>query len=165
MSNLKQLISEQMKKAENQTTIDWELRKKKWLTVLGELNSEIRKMLISAGVPDDQIKDIQHTIHEERLGTYLATGLRVVIGTQTINFAPIASVIIGGYGRVDVSNSADGKTIKLIAHDKNTFDDTEDKTPSYERDWVWSIYPEKSSRSSYPFDEEGLTKLLEDLLR
>lgn len=163
MTNLQKLVSQHMSKVtDTAQTVNWELRKNKWLEVLNSLNLQIRTMLIKAGVPEKNITDTMHIISEESLGKYKAKGLKVEIGKQVITFTPVASVIIGGYGRVDV-NGPQGE-VKLIADDADSARNQEDKTPSYERDWIWIAYPAKSRKDSYKFDEEGLVRVIEQTL-
>lgn len=164
MTNLQMLVSQHQSKATQiaSQSIDWGQRKDKWLSVLQELIEQIEVWLIGAGVPADQIQITRHRITEETLGDYEALGLAAKIGTATVRFTPIASVIIGGYGRVDVTGPLG--EVKLISHDAQPFRDPEDKTPSYERKWVWSAYPDKSRRGGFELDEEGLVRVLELVL-
>jgi hypothetical protein len=164
MTNLQMLVSQHQAKAAQVAaqSVDWGKRKEKWLSVLGRLTDQVRASLIGAGVPAEQIVTTRHRITEENLGDYEAPGLEVKIGTATVRFVPIASVIIGGYGRVDVTGPRG--EVKLIADDTQAFRDPEDKTPSYDRDWVWSVYPDKSRRGAFRLDDEGLAKVLELVL-
>jgi len=161
MTNLQTLVSQHQSKAAEiaSQSFDWGKRKAKWLSVLQALIDQIRASLVGAGVPAEQIQITRHRIVEETLGDYEASGLQVKIGTATVLFVPVASVIIGGYGRVDVTGPRG--EVKLIADDAERFHDPEDKTPSHERDWVWSAYPDKSRRGGFRLDDEGLAKVLE----
>ncbi len=161
MTHLQMLVSRHQAKATR--TVDWSKRKDKWLEMLDRLNRQIRDALLAAGVPAEQIQATNHTINEETLGQYEAEGLLVKIGTDTVTFTPVASVIIGGYGRVDVAGPY-GEA-KLIAEDAEAFPEIEDKAPSKERERIWSVYPDKSRRGSFRLDDEGLAKVLEQVLR
>lgn len=166
MSDLKSFIASQQaaRKGRPDQQVDWPRRKDKWLVELNTLLHFIRTQLQSAGVALEQMEETHHRINEETLGSYVANGLKIDIGMGWVTFEPIGSVIIGGYGRVDVKGPARNDKVKLIAHDDNEQRDPEDQTPSYERKWVWSVYPERGSRVCYPLDEAGLTRLLETVL-
>lgn len=166
MSDLKAFIAAQqaVRQARPDQQVDWPLRKKKWLAELDLLLSFIRTRLEAAGVSPGQIEVTHHRLHEETLGGYVADGLVLDIGFGKVTFEPIGSVIIGGYGRVDVKGPARDEKVKLIADDADKERSQEDQTPSYERNWSWEVYPERSPRVSYPLDEAGLTKLLETVM-
>lgn len=166
MSDLKSFIASQqaLRQGRPDQQVDWPRRKEKWLTELNFLLSFISSELSAAGVPSEQMELTHHRIHEETLGSYVADGLKLDIGSGWVTFEPIGSVIIGGYGRVDVKGPAHNEKVKLIAHDANEQRGAEDQTPSYERDWIWSVYPERGSRVCYPLDKAGLTRLLETVL-
>ncbi|MBK5914649.1 hypothetical protein [Rhodocyclus purpureus] len=161
MTNLQMLVSQHQAKAARMAaqSADWGKRKEKWLAVLARFIEDVRASLIAAGVPGEQIAPTSHHISEEALGDYEAPGLRVKIGTALVQFVPIASVIIGGYGRIDVIGPQG--EVKLIAHDTQAFPDPDDKTPSHEREWVWSAYPDKTRRGGLRLDNDGLAKVLE----
>ena len=133
----------------------------KWLDALAKLYDRIQHELIFAGVSPDHINDTHHTLNEENLGIYEAPGLKVQIGTGSVTFTPIGSVIIGGYGRVDVSGPRG--EVKLVAVDVDSFYDTSDTTSSHHREWAWHAYPDKS-RNGFALDDEGLAKVLEQVL-
>lgn len=164
MTNLQMLVSQHQAKAAQMAaqSVDWNKRKVKWLSALGQLMEQLRSTLASAGVPPTQMVATRHDITEDTLGDYQAPGLEVRIGTAKIQFIPVASVIIGGYGRVDVIGPRG--EVKLIAADAQAFHDPEDPTPSHEREWVWSVYPDKSSRGGFRLDDDGLAQLLQLLL-
>lgn len=164
MTNLELLVRQHQSKAEKIAAqpIDWNKRKNKWLLSLNELMERIQTLLVVSGVPGSNIQHTQHCISEETLGNYEAPGLQIRIGAAGISFEPIASVVLGGYGRVDVSGP--NGQMKLIAGDARSFD-PEDKTPSYDREWTWTAYPPINSRQdSFRLDDDGLAKLIELVL-
>lgn len=164
MTNLQMLVRQHQSKAAQiaSQSMDWGKRKDKWLSVLQALIEQIRASLVGAGVPAEQIQITRHRLTEEAFGNYEAPGLEAKIGTATVSFVPVASVIIGGYGRVDVIGPRG--EVKLIADDAEPLRDPEDRTPSYERAWVWTAYPDKSRRGGFRLDDEGLAKVLERVL-
>jgi hypothetical protein len=161
MTHLQSLISSHQAKAQASARqlIDWSKRKQKWLTTLAQLTQQIRSDLLAAGVADQQIQTMRCPINEESLGAYETQGLAIQIGTSTVTFTPVGSIIIGGYGRVDVSGPRGD--VKLIAVDAEPAYDLEDNAPAHTREWVWFVYPERGRSGSCKFDAEGLAKVLE----
>lgn len=166
MSNLQNFITAQQ--AARQTRpdqqVDWSLRKEKWLSELNRLFGFITSKLTEAGVSEEQIESTHHRINEETLGSYVAPGLKVDIGPGWVTFVPIGSVILGGYGRVDVKGPARDEIVKLIADDADIDRQQDDQTPSHAREWIWKVYPERGTRNNYSLDEDGLTRLLQSVL-
>lgn len=164
MTHLQSLISSHQAKAQvsSRQTIDWNKRKQKWLAVLAQLTQQIRSDLLAAGVADQQIQTIRCPINEESLGAYETQGLAIQIGRSTVTFTPVGSVIIGGYGRVDVTGPRG--EVKLIAIDAEPVSGSEDNPPAYAREWEWLVYPERGRSGSFKFDAEGLARVLEVVL-
>jgi len=163
MTHLQMLITSHQNRAAKASgqQVNWQARRVKWLETLVTLFETIQSELIFAGVEPDHIQDTRHTITEESLGTYDAPGLMVQIGTGRVTFTPIGSVVIGGYGRVDVDGPRG--SVKLIAVDADPYHDPADKTPLHQRTWTWQAYPDKA-RNGYVLDQEGLAKVLEQVL-
>ncbi len=163
MTHLEALISSHQNRAAKAGAqqVNWQARRVKWLDALEKLFDRIQRELIFAGVDPNHIQDTHHTITEESLGTYDAPGLLVQIGTGRVTFTPVGSVIIGGYGRVDVYGPRG--EVKLIAGDIDPFHDPEQETPSHQREWTWLAYPDKA-RNGFALDQEGLAKVLELVL-
>jgi hypothetical protein len=164
MPSLQMLVKQHQAKAAQRASesINWDRRKTKWLAVLQQLIDELRAAFIAAGVASEQIATTRHLLTEETLGSYEAPGLEVTIGRSVVKFIPIASVIIGGYGRVDVTGPLGDA--KLIADTEPPLDEVADESPSYERDWIWLVYPDRSRRGGFRLDEQGLVKVLELVL-
>ena len=160
MNDLQTLVKTHQARAAQRAAepVDWEQRKRKWLAVLDLLLQDIETNLVTAGVPPTQIRSKTYPIREEKLGHYEARGLEVEIGIDTVKFEPIASVIIGGYGRVDVAGPHG--EVKLIAQDSDPFRDLADRTPAHEREWIWSAYADGARREGFRLDSAGLAKVL-----
>lgn len=163
MTHLQTLISSHQNRAASAGVqqINWQTRRVKWLDALAKLYDRIQRELVFAGVSPDHIQETRHTLTEESLGTYEATGLKVQIGTGSVTFTPIGSVIIGGYGRVDVYGPRG--EVKLIAVDADPFHDPVAKPQPHQGDWTWHAYPDKA-RNGFALDQEGLAKVLEQVL-
>ena len=163
MTHLEAIISSHQNRAAKAgyQQVNWQARRVKWLDALATLFDRIQSQLIFAGVEPGHIQATHHTLTEESLGTYDAPGLLVQIGTGRVTFTPIGSVIIGGYGRVDVFGPRG--EVKLIAVDAEPFQDPDQNTPSHLREWTWQAYLDKS-RNGFALDQEGLAKVLEQVL-
>ena len=160
MVDLKSFVQSQMERKRVSESVDWSKRRKKWLAELDSLFAFIQKALLSAGFPADQIDRTTKTLHEETLGRYESPGLLVKLPAGgTVTFTPIASVIIGGLGRVDVEGPA-RDSIKLIALDAEENRPEDDDKPPHERAWAWHVFPVMGTRKSFPLDEQGLAQLL-----
>lgn len=160
MADLKSFVESQMKQKKASESVDWSKRRDKWVTELRKLFDSVEASLQHAEFPSDQITRTTHTLHEETLGRYEAPGLLVKLPAGgRVTFTPIASVIVGGYGRVDVDGPA-RNSIKVIALDAEQNRAEDDKTPSYEREWNWHVFPAVGLRQSFRLDEQGLAQLL-----
>ncbi len=77
---------------------------KEWLGELVELRNRLLYWLrpaISAGV---KVKLPQIEISEEILGTYKAPALEIAFGLRRALIRPVARIIVGGQGRVDIES-------------------------------------------------------------
>ncbi len=162
-SDLKTLLDEQRAQAQSASQVDWSQRREKWLNVLRTLFDQIESWLHDAGLPDTDIRRGEREIVEETLGRYIAPTMTVQLPNHTvIDFTPIASVIIGGYGRVDVTAQRGLQKYYLIAIDADEGNRPQG-APSYTRNWVWRIFEPGNPRKSINFDVTGLTELLAKL--
>lgn len=161
MSNeLKKFIESQNEKAKAASSVDWGKRKEKWLDSLKEVFAQISEWLQQAGLSQESIVSGSRELNEETLGRYDAPTLSVNLpGETTIDFIPVGSVIIGGYGRVDVTARRGLQKLYLIAVDLDE-KSRAPETRSYEREWVWRIFEPGNPRKSIEFDQKGLTELL-----
>ena len=160
MADLKTFVQSQLAQKQASQSVDWSRRREKWVAELSHLFDFVRKALLDAGLPSDQIVSATHSLREETLGMYQAPGMVVILPAGgRITFTPIGSVIIGGYGRVDVTGPA-RERVKLIADDAVEDRPESDETPSYEREWAWHVHPGPGYRGSFRLDEQGLAQLL-----
>ncbi len=164
MSSLQTIVKQHQLRAVQfaSESVDWDKRKAKWLASLRQLIDQLRQWLMDAGVPAEQIIETRHSISEETLGFYEAPGLEVKIGRLLVTFVPVASVIIGGVGRIDVTGPRG--EVKLIADTAQPVVEGEPEASSYDREWIWSAYPDRSRRGGFPLNENGLAKVLEVVL-
>lgn len=159
---LAELVRQQQEKALHTPVeqLDWAARRNKWLAELTNLMSDIKTWLSNAGIPSDLFESRKESIHEETLGRYSATGLRVRIGTALVTFRPIGSILIGAYGRVDVFSDQPGTpTVKLIA-DLEPSHATESETSPLTHPWIWLVYPGRQPGGGERLNENSLARVL-----
>ncbi|WP_233236469.1 hypothetical protein [Bordetella sp. LUAb4] len=165
MSSLKCFIEDQQSRAKTQASFDWGRRRDKWLRELDEVFGWIQGQLSAAGLSQQAVTRSCVDLNEDRLGHYQAPALSVQLPTRVfIDFRPKASVIIGGYGRIDVESRHALKRVLLIAVDADDERDPDDQTPSYEREWAWRVFSAGGMHGSYPLDVDGLGRLFEDVV-
>lgn len=162
MTDLQAFIAQQLQEKPSEPPVDWERRKNRWIDFVNELYSQVQDMLLKSGLKESDFRRVPKTITEEKLGTYSVDALEASVGTRVVRFDPVGTLIIGGYGRVDVVGPT-GEKVKFIADDADERE-PEDQTPSYERNWNWRIYPERSYRDFWDFNEQGLLNTLNKVL-
>ena len=163
MTDLKQFIDTTRAQAEMANTFEWSKRRDTWICSLDDLFKQIISWLREAGLEKENLELGAKDLSEETLGRYTAPTLSVhVAAGLVIDFNPVASVIIGGYGRVDVTARRGLQKIMLIATDADERKKPRE-TPSYERQWTWCIFEPGNSRRPTAFDQAGLTDLLTKL--
>ncbi|CAM2157851.1 conserved protein of unknown function [Pararobbsia alpina] len=144
-------LDEFIRKAQSehsQREFDPKLRLEKWLYELNELFNAIEAALIRAGLESKNILNVRKEMHEEFVGSYSFRRLSVFVGEVPIVFDPVATIVFGGFGRVDVRCGA-GRT-RLIAIDKDEDPDT--KIPLDQRDWKWVV-----SDPAHPMDYQDFS--------
>lgn len=158
--DLRKFIESQNAQVRSANSVDWSKRRQKWVDSLKEVFDQISNWLQQAGLAPECIESGSKELHEETLGQYVAPTLAVRLPSETtIDFIPVASVIIGGYGRVDVTARRGLQKLYLIAIDPDE-QNRIPRTPSYEREWVWRVFEPGNPRKSMEFDQKGLTDLL-----
>ncbi len=105
-STFTQRLEQRKKESEGKARPD-KIRIDRWRVALMELRSKIRKWL------DDPLKkklieltEFEKELHEDRVGAYKVKGVIVSLGRQRIVFDPVATYVIGAFGRVDVVGPA-----------------------------------------------------------
>jgi hypothetical protein len=162
MNDLRNFI-DRRRAAVDLTSVDWAKRKDKWLEEINKLFLWIQAQMFEAGVPQTDMTIFNVELKEERLGAYQVPVLNVKLDSQTeIQFRPIASVVVGGFGRIDISNKTGINAVKLIADDESIADEIDG--PRYGANWTWRVYPARGIERSYQLDSLGLTRALSSLL-
>jgi hypothetical protein len=84
--------------------VDWVARKAQWLKSVNDVYASIQTWLDplkQQGLVDYRMGSAQ--LSEEFIGRYEASTLEVIIGRDKVSFTPRGTIIIGSYGRIDVS--------------------------------------------------------------
>ena len=160
-NELQKLITRQYANQPTQT-FDWEPRRTRWVAELTALFARITQDLEDAGVESDAIDVQSLTISEDQsLGLYEAPLLKVKLPQGVVQFRPVASVIVGGYGRIDATGPANQHApVRLIALDADDESGGE-LTPPEQRAWAWKVFVDRSKpRVSMPLDTDSLAQLL-----
>ncbi len=87
-----------------QLELDKEKMLQEWLDALKKLFDQFEKWLEPATNEGLAVKPYHKEIAEEDLGMYQAPALEVSFGLRKVRIEPIARLIIGGAGRVDVDS-------------------------------------------------------------
>lgn len=138
--------------------VDWNERRRWWLGQLDKLIDNINKWLSPLnGQTDIAFVKKRYPIHEEKLGSYEADGLVVNFVNASLEFKPVGSVIIGGYGRVDVIGP-EGKALLILTYKDETI------APESRRQLSeWFISHPNRRTSLNPLTQETFQQLFTDL--
>ncbi len=146
MTDLTQFLKSKIE-AEKKQQVDWENVRKNWLDDLKSLYNQVKEWTREAQNEGlIQITEHQIDLNEESLGSYKAPALTLNIGQDKVKIYPVARVIIGGKGRVDISSH--NAAFMLILVDEG-----------------WLFVAEKKAREYKPLTEEVFTSMLKDLLQ
>ena len=89
--------------------VKWDEIRDEWLEAVQRLNGQIKEWLadeVAQGLVTIEEYDVARD--EERMGSYVATALRLKTPIGVVQIEPVARVIIGGLGRVDMSSLRGG---------------------------------------------------------
>jgi hypothetical protein len=113
---VRQYADQKQSAAEN--PVDWDEQKKWWQERVSLLFSEISgwlNPLISSNIVTFSKANISLT--EELLGQYEIESCTIRLKQQTLRFIPKASMIIGGFGRIDVDGPNGSAMLVLYTQD------------------------------------------------
>lgn len=98
--------------------IDWEGRKDAWLDRVKGLFTDVKGWL--EPLLDQKLLEINETeaatLNERYIGLYEVPILEMVAGTDRINLSPVATLIVGSYGRIDMKGPK-GRKLMLVLSD------------------------------------------------
>lgn len=113
--------------------VDWDARREWWMEKLEALYSSVEEWMAPLTTDGTFIlKRIEKTIKEEALGHYKTTRLEIALGSSKIILEPIGSIIIGAFGRVDVSGP-NGKTRLILTTPRDS------DVGNYKQNATWHV--------------------------
>jgi hypothetical protein len=150
----------------NQGRVDWNARRERWVREIGNLFQTVSQWLQPH--VDHQLVQIERMtkeLHEQYLGSYQVPWLHITISGDVIDLVPKASVIVGGYGRVDM-RGPDGAVYFVL---QDLRDEGKGSSPAI--DWrkdklVWQIPRRLTTRFEYlDLTPDTFALALEQVLR
>ena len=93
--------------------IDWDKKKRDWLTAIDALYKDIREKYLADSIRDGLVtlSTSAKTIREDYLGEYEAPELTVSVGDERVVFSPKGRNVVGAAGRIDLHGSLGERTI------------------------------------------------------
>jgi hypothetical protein len=146
------------KKSAAENSVDWEERKKWWQERVSHLFSKIDswlRPLIDNNIVKFSKENISLT--EETLGQYEVESCTISLQQQNLRLKPKASVIIGGFGRIDVDGPNGSAMLILCTPDDNIPRDQLRNRAD------WFISHPKQRRNLRPLTKEAFEQLFADL--
>ena len=149
MNNLEEFFKQKRLKHEDQIKeVDWEARRERWVADLNYLYEMISTWLHSSAqnglvkiVYEDKI------IIEENIGTYTVRKMKLWVGTEQVIFDPKGTILIGSYGRVDMTGD-DGAVMLMLF------------------EWAeWEFAIRTPSLRRWPLTEESFSDALKQVMR
>jgi hypothetical protein len=145
-------------KSTTESSVDWQERKTWWQQRVSQLFDEIDgwlKPLIESNTVTFSKKNVSLT--EEALGNYEIESCTIGLQQQKLTFKPLGSVIIGGFGRIDVDGPNGSVMLILCTPEKDVpRDQVRDKA-------TWFISHPKKRTDLGPFTKEAFEQLFADL--
>lgn len=120
--------------------------KDEWISEIEKLISKIKNWLKESEENGFiELKEDEIQLSEEKLGTYKTKSLRIFFEDQVAEIVPVARIVVGGEGRVDIVKSP-----------------TEKYTLLYKNGWK---YLEESGiqRKMIDFDNKCFTEIMEEI--
>jgi hypothetical protein len=100
---LKRLEDFLNKKSEKHSSVDWEERKKQWIASVSDFYKEVQNWIRPLEEKGLLQSSFENTIlREEYIGEYEVKKLILNVQGDKVVFAPIAALIIGARGRIDM---------------------------------------------------------------
>jgi hypothetical protein len=100
-------LEEKLKKLAEQKaaaeSIDWNQQREKWLRAIGRLYTDIEHWLqpyVDKRLASTKRGAVQ--LSEDHIGRYSCPTLEINLSGQVLRLVPVATLIIGAYGRIDV---------------------------------------------------------------
>ncbi len=149
MNTLEQFFIQKFEKDQERVhTVDWAARKEKWIAALEQLYETIEAWLrpsVEKGLI--RIDFIPKIMEEENIGQYEVKKMKLWVGTEQVVFDPKGTILIGSYGRVDMTGDDGAVMLLLFEWEKWEF---AIRTPSLRR---------------WPLTEESFSDALKEVMR
>lgn len=156
-SSVKRYI-EEIKAQDSKNTVDWDERRTWWQNKVIDLFHQFQtwlQPLIDSGTLQLDISSMKLT--EEMLGTYDVQIASIVLGAENLKFTPVGSIIIGGFGRIDVEGP-NGLAMLILTSDVSTGTSQERRNPSQ-----WYIAHPRDPRNLLLLTQESFQQIFSDL--
>ena len=112
-------FAERQQKDDAENVVDWNEMKGWWVKVVHDLFNQIDgwlNSLIQSGSVQSFRKSTQLT--EEALGVYDVESLELVLASRKLTFKPVGTMLIGAFGRIEVSGP-NGQAVLLLLNTNN----------------------------------------------
>lgn len=139
----------------DEDAVDWNERKDWWQRRVSALLESVERW-ITPLVKSNTVSFSRESvsINEEMLGLYTAETGTIKLGKEKLHFQPVGSVILGGFGRVDVDGPNGTVMLILLSLAPN----------EHQRDLSeWYIVHPKSRREFIPLTQDSFEQLFADL--
>lgn len=112
--------AEEIRAEASRNPVDWSERLTWWQERVDQLYADIREwfrpLLVDNVV---QCSEEAILIQEEQLGSYPLKKLALAIGTRRFDIVPVGTVIVGGFGRIDLTGPGGRAMLVLASPDDN----------------------------------------------
>ncbi len=156
-SNFEELVRQRAKQQKS-NGVDWEERKRWWQERMQSLLNEVEQWLDPL-IKDQTIEFTRSIVQrsEDLLGAYQIESGLIKLGNEKLELRPVGSVIVGGFGRVDVKGPNRTAMLLLCAPD-----------PSIAKDRLrdsaeWFIAPPQRPTEFQPLTKDSFERMFADL--
>lgn len=139
--------------------VDWDERRSWWQGRVEGLYEQIQ-LWFKPLVDDGTVMSKKETVDlsEEQLGTYQSARLTLSLDRANLRIDPVGSIIIGGFGRLDVSGPAGRAMLILAASDDNL------QMPERRMSARWYLVRSSNRTKLTELTEEVFKQLFADLM-
>jgi hypothetical protein len=115
--NFEQLVqqfAERQQRADAENVVDWKEMKDWWVQTVHDLFNQIDGWLHSL-IQSGSVKSLRKTtkLMEQDLGRYDIESLELQLSSRKLTFDPVGTMLIGAFGRIEVSGP-NGKAVLLL---------------------------------------------------